>query len=139
MKNRKPPFSRSCITSERRRTLCVFRRCKMSCSNAVWSGPWTETGVLFQSTQMGTFNTPSIGTTLSVSSYVTSNPVSQLLGTHIGEFFDHFLVVIKVVSELLTVFFNQTDCSNFDKTRTDVSHNQASSYNLTSIGISGSS
>ena len=139
MKNRKPPFSLSCITSERRRTLCVFRRCRMSCSNAVWSGPWTETGVLFQSTQMGTFNTPSIGTTLSVSSYVTSNPVSQLLGTHIGEFFDHFLVVIKVVSELLTVFFNQTDRSNFDKTRTDVSHNQASSYNLTSIGISGSS
>ena len=139
MKNRKPPFSLSCITSDRRRTLCVFRRCKMSCSSAASSGPWTETGVRFQSTQMGTLKSPSIGSTLSVSSYVTSDPVSQLFGTHIGEFFDHFLVVIKVISELFTVFFNQTNRSNFDKTRTNVSHIQASSYNLTSIGISGSS
>tara|TARA_B100000795_G_scaffold148027_1_gene110894 strand:- start:282 stop:446 length:165 start_codon:yes stop_codon:yes gene_type:complete len=48
----------------------------------------------------------SVNSALSVCGYVASNPVAQFLGSNVGQKNNHFLVVIKVVSEFLTVIFN---------------------------------
>jgi len=60
---------------------------------------------------------------LSVSRDISSDPIAEFLGLNVSELLDHLLVVVKVISEFLTVVFNEVNGSNFDKTWSNISHN----------------
>jgi hypothetical protein len=60
---------------------------------------------------------------LSVSRDISSDPIAEFLGLNIRELLDHLFVVVKVISEFLTVVFNEVNGSNFDKTWSNISHN----------------
>ena len=57
----------------------------------------------------------SVNATLLIASYVTSNPISELLIWYVGILLDQLLIVVKVVVEFIAIFITQADCTNLDK------------------------
>jgi hypothetical protein len=57
----------------------------------------------------------SVLSALHVGGDVPSNPIAHTLVVDIGKFFNQFLVVVKVIIELVGILYTETDGSDFDE------------------------
>ena len=140
MKNRYPPSSLSSIIRDLFFIPCLCFRCTMRPCNSSGSSLCTLTGFLSHWIRRGNSKPlVLIYSSLTVPCDVSCNPITEFFGVYVGKLRNHYFVMVKIISEFISVLINEVNCTYFYETRSNISHFYHSSNNLTSIGISGSS